>query len=94
MPTMTKQAFRFHVPPLYQGQAVEIAYMQVGDVLLRRVTDKAYGVASPKRVTYAMVVLDDDEISKIEPWNDVPATSGEWTPITERKAIDIATEGP
>lgn len=91
---MSKQALAFHVPPLYQGQAVEVAYMQVGDILLRRVTDKSEPLSSPARVIYAMTDLAESDWPQVEPWNDVPEITGEWKPITERKAIEIATEGP
>ncbi|MFA6168436.1 MAG: hypothetical protein WC700_17565, partial [Gemmatimonadaceae bacterium] len=57
----------WHVPPACQGQIVEVAYCQVGDILLRRTIDQ-----SDRSVAYEAAPLDDDEIEGIEPWNCEP----------------------
>ena len=84
---MTMTAYpAYHVPPACQGQIVETAYMQVGDILLRRTTDR-----SDLSVSYSMIALEDDSV---EPWNATPTVSGDWIEISAAKAAKIANEGP
>lgn len=80
----------YHVPPVCQGQIVERAYAQVGDVLLVRAIDKSDG-----SVDYWMVALHGNEIESIEPWNDEPIfENSRHVRISAAMAERIAEEGP
>jgi hypothetical protein len=79
---------QYHVPPRCQGQTVEVAYAQVGDTLLRRVTDR-----SDRSVDYAMAALKAAEVDGVEPWNDEPRIApSRWQVITAAKADSILEE--
>lgn len=79
------------VPPKCQGQIVEVAYQQVGDILLKRVTDRSEPAGS---VRYYMAYLDADEIAIVEPWNVEPHPDCDWEEIDAARAARIVDDGP
>lgn len=74
---MTKyELLSYTVPPVNQGQIVEVAYAVTPDEVVRRTFDK-----SDRSVSYETADLCEMS-GEFEPWNRVPSVSrGAWTPV-------------
>lgn len=87
---------QFHVPDNCKGQIVEFAYAQVGEVLVRRVTDQSIG-----KVHFSVVTLESSEVTGIG-WIDKTGMSNfepivrsdRWKSIPLEEALALIEEKP
>lgn len=76
----------FHVPPVCQGQIVEVAYACAGEHMLRRTHDRSDG-----SISYEIAEIGPDDWSWYETYeqaNGEPPLSG-WESISADKAAKI-----
>jgi len=86
---MTTTNKGFHVPPINQGQIVEIAYMCAGDVMLKRIHDR-----SDRSTSYEIAEIGDDDwswYSTYEACNGEPPLT-DWEPIDASRAARLIEE--